>query len=410
MPSIESPAERIEKRRDYRGPVFLKQGFRPFFLGAGMWSAIAMALWLLSLVGGAVSPRFDLTSMLDWHMHEMLFGFVAAAIAGFLLTAVPNWTGRLPVRGWPLAALALLWLAGRLALLPFFPREGIASVISAGIDALFLPALAVMIGREIVIGRNWRNLPVLGILAALALANILFHLAAQGLLPALASNSVAFAALMLAVLLIALIGGRIVPSFTRNWLVQQGATQLPAPFDRVDQAGAALVAISALLLVVLPDAPATGILALAAGVAHAFRLSRWQGQATLKEPLVAILHVGYGWVAIGFLLAGLAILTSHVPPIAAIHAFAAGAVGTMVLAVMTRATRGHTGAPLSADRGTVAVYALVTLAALVRVAGAILDFGAAGYLVSGLAWIAAFALFALLYLPLFMADAGKLPR
>jgi uncharacterized protein involved in response to NO len=403
-----TPAERIRIRRDYAGAAFLRNGFRPFFLGAGVWSALAMLVWTLEVA--SVAPGLDPQAAYRWHLHEMLFGFLAAAIAGFLLTAVPNWTGRLPVRGTPLAALALLWLAGRLALLPVvgLPHAGTAGLVAAAIDSLFLPALALLVGREIVIGKNWRNLPVLLIAVAFGLGNIAFHLAALDLVPGLALNRVAHAALLLAVLLVTLIGGRITPSFTRNWLVKQGREPLPAPFDNLDRAGAAAVTLAALLLVAAPDHPATGLVCLAAGLLHAYRLSRWQGLATFDEPLVTILHLGYLWVALGFLLAGLAILTPHVPPIAAIHAFAAGAVGTMVLAVMTRATRGHTGTPLEADRGTVAVYALVSLAAVVRVGGAILDGGTTAYLVAGLAWTAAFALFTWLYLPLFLKDTGKL--
>ncbi len=215
--------------RAWTGPAILSYGFRPFFLLGSVWAALAMVLWVVMLTGHDVlATTFDPVS---WHAHEFLFGYLGAVLAGFLLTAVPNWTGRLPIVGWPLGALVGLWLAGRVAvatsaLLP----PGVA----AAIDLTFPVALFAALGREVVTGRNWKNLPVLGLLLGLILANGLYHLeAAQGGYPA---KGIALRmGLAVAVMMISLIGGRIVPSFTRNWLAQRRNPALPVPFGRGDR-------------------------------------------------------------------------------------------------------------------------------------------------------------------------------
>src|SRR5262245_63747780 len=160
----------LQRRRDYGGPAIFSYGFRPFFLAAGLWAIIGIALWIPQYMGKMSVPTH--LSPFDWHVHEMLYGYVAATVAGFLLTAIPNWTGRLPVNGWPLAGLAALWLAGRLALLTSAQLGG---VVAAVIDTAFLATVALVAGREIVTGKNWRNLRVLVILVVLVLANIVFH-------------------------------------------------------------------------------------------------------------------------------------------------------------------------------------------------------------------------------------------
>ncbi|HVJ24675.1 MAG TPA: NnrS family protein [Burkholderiales bacterium] len=342
-------------------------GFRPFFLGAAAWAAIAVPVWLAAYVHG-----YALRGMpaLFWHGHEMVYGFGLAAVAGFLLTAIPNWTGRLPVRGLPLALLAALWLAGRIAML--VPGAAL-------LDLAFAAALIVVVARELIAGRNWRNLPMLIALALLFASNLLFHLGIY------AGLRLGIATLLM---LIALVGGRIVPSFTRNWLAKQAPrTRLPAPESAFDR-GALLVTLAALGAWVFSLAP---WLLVAAGIALAVRLARWRGYATLREPLLFILHVGYAWLALGMILLGL-----EVP--AALHALTVGAVGTMTLAVMTRASLGHSGRALVADGATRAIYVLITLAALLRVLSPLA--GAQTVLVTslaGLAWSAAFATFALHY-------------
>jgi uncharacterized protein involved in response to NO len=366
--------------------------FRPFFLAASLWSAIAVPAWLLSYSG--IAPLPGAAAPFVWHMHEMVFGFAFAAVAGFLLTAIPNWTGRLPLRGAPLAALAALWLAGRIALLA---SAQLGPLATAAIDLAFPAALIAVVARELVAGRNWRNLPMLAALGLLFTGNLLVHLQQLGLAyTALPGNRLGLATLLM---LIALVGGRIVPSFTRNWLAKRrpdGA--LPAPSGPVDVVALAATFVALASWVAFPDGGATHWLMLAAGLALGLRLARWRGLATLGEPLVFVLHAGYGWLAFGLALAGLNGLAPFVPRSVALHALTIGAVGTMTLAVMTRATLGHGGQPLTAGPATLAIYLLVTLAALLRLAAPL---AGSGYLTvtlaAGFAWSAAFLLFAVAY-------------
>jgi uncharacterized protein involved in response to NO len=372
--------------------ALLSVGFRPFFLLGASWAALALPIWLSVYTGRIVLPSALAPAL--WHVHEMIFGFAFAIVAGFLLTAIPNWTGRLPLRGGPLAGLALLWLAGRFAVLF---SGSIGPLAAAIVDLAFPVAFIVVIARELVAGRNWRNLPMLVALSLLACGSALVHLEAIGYaMTAPAGNRLGIATILL---LIALVGGRIVPSFTRNWLAKtrpQG--RLPSQPGRLDMI-ALLVAVAGLAAwAVAPGSAATPWMALAAGIALAVRLSRWCGLSTLQEPLVFILHIGYGWLALGLMLLGFNGLHSVLPQTTALHALTIGAIGTMTLAVMTRATLGHSGRALTAGRGTVAIYALVTLAALLRLAAPLagarsLDLTFA----AGAAWSAAFGLFAVLY-------------
>lgn len=373
------------QRRAYAGPALFSFGFRPFFLFGALWAALVVPLWLWSFLAGGPQA---LTR--EWHIHEMLFGFVAAVVAGFLTTAVPNWTGRMPVIGPPLGVLVGLWIAGRFAML--FPGP-----VAAFVDCLFLVAFAAVIWREVLAGKNWRNLPVCGLVTLFAIGNIAFHLNSN---PDLGVGE--RLALGAAATLIALIGGRITPSFTRNWMRAQGVSAQPAtPGGQVDRAVLTLTGASALAWAFLPQSPLTGGLLALAGAGNLVRLARWKGWLTGREPLVGILHVGYGWLGIALLLLGASVLTAEVPRTAGIHALTAGAVGVMTLAVMTRATRGHTGRPLSADRATQAIYAAINLAALTRVAAPFLPSLQMRLLeASATLWVLAFAGFAIAYAPM----------
>jgi uncharacterized protein involved in response to NO len=372
---------------------FLTFGYRPFFLCAGVYAAVAIVLWLLILYGqvrlpGALDP-------VVWHQHEMIFGFAAAAIAGFLLTAIPNWTGRLPVAGWPLGLLVGLWLLGRVAV---FATPAAGPWPAALIDGAFLPAFAAVVLREIVAGRNWRNAKVAIPVLLLALCNLAVHAESVGLAEDSARPALRLA-IFLVLTLIAIVGGRIVPSFTRNWLARRGTTALPRSHPALDGVAIALVPMLGLAFVVLPESPLTAALAFAAAVAHAARLALWQGHRTAAEPLVWILHVGYGWLPLGFALIGLSLLVEDIDAGAALHALTAGAFGTMTLAVMTRASLGHSGRALAADRGTTLAYLLVIAAALVRVAAPIAGWPVFGYEASAALWVAGFALFSIRYFP-----------
>ncbi len=365
-------------------PAFLTLGFRPFFLAAGLWSALALTLWIVMFARGLALPsRFD---PLSWHIHEMLFGYVMAAVAGFLLTAIPGWTRRPAVSGGKLALLAGLWLLGRIACLvsALFPAW-----IAVVADLSFPVGLIAVITAEIVAGRNWRNVPMIAPVALLGIANLLMHLESDGVaVPAGLGWRLGLAAI---VVLISVVAGRIVPSFTRNWLAQRGAATLPAVPGTIDRIALGILHAGLLGWAFFPAyRPVGGLLLVGAGL-NLWRLSRWRGAATAAEPLLMVLHVGYAWLVLGAALLGAAMLDADVPLSAAIHALTAGAVGTMTLAVMTRATRGHTGRGLAADRATSMIYVLVTLAAIARVAAA---FAAAWTLpllvVSAGLWIAAF--------------------
>ncbi|HEY9039630.1 MAG TPA: NnrS family protein [Roseovarius sp.] len=392
-----------DQMRGWQGPALLSFGFRPFFLGGAAWAAIAMAVWILTLAGVLnMDLGFD---PISWHAHEFLFGTLGAIIGGFLLTAVPNWTGRLPVTGWRLGTLALLWLAGRAAVtLPL----GAHWAVVAAVDLSFPVALGAMILREIVAGKNWRNLPVLLLLAVFALANGLFHFdAAQG---RFAAQGIGLRlGLAAAILMIALIGGRVVPSFTRNWLVKQGDPARPAPpMQRFDKAVLIFTVLALSLWVIRPAGEAAGVAMLGIGALHAARLSRWRGWRTGAEPLVVVLHAGYAFLPLGALALGVAVLWPDALPLAAAqHLWMAGAIGMMTLAVMTRATLGHTGRALHAGPGTVALYILLALSVLGRLLADLWP-GLPLLELAAICWIGAFGGFALLYGPLLlMAKPGK---
>ncbi|MFT5487294.1 MAG: hypothetical protein ACI9JL_001031 [Paracoccaceae bacterium] len=387
-----SNQERLDWRRHYAGPEFLKEGFRPLFMAAGAWAALAAPLWVAVWTGaisydGAFPPQ-------TWHIHEMMFGFVAAAVGGFILTAVPNWTGRLPVRGLPLAGLAVLWLAGRVAV---WFSASIGPIATAAIDLLYLTALVLCVANEILAGRNWKNTPVLLGLALLATANGLFHLEAMEVAD---TGDVAIRlSIGVMALLVALIGGRVVPSFTRNWFKKNDGPEIASPMVVFDRVVLAVSGVALIAWVAMGEDQAVGAGLTIAGLLNLARLARWRGWATMGEGLVVILHVGYLWLAVGLILLGVSMLQDAMTTAAALHMLTLGAMGTMTLAVMTRAILGHTGRDLHAGRGTMAIYAFVTVAMVLRVAYAFaptvdLIWASAGF------WTAAFALFVWIYAPL----------
>lgn len=380
----------IPRTRPDNYPAILSYGFRPFFLLGSIYAGVAILFWLPLLHGYlATSSAF---APVDWHAHEMLFGYLAAVMTGFLLTAIPNWTGRLPVQGLPLLALVLLWLGGRMAV--FFSAE-IGWLAAAVIDCAFLMAVAGTAAIEIAAGRNWRNLKVLAPVTALLAANVLFHLEAH---QSGASDIGRRLAIGAAVVLITIIGGRIVPSFTRNWLARENPGRLPIPFSGFDVAIIVMSVLALALWVVFPERTETGLALLVGAGVNAIRLSRWAGDRAFRDFLVLILHLAYAFVPLGMLIAALAIfLPEAIVPAAAIHAFGAGAIGTMTLAVMVRATLGHTGRDLHAGKAGGFVFAAILIAAASRIASAL---GLPGELpldLAAYAWAAAFLGFALFY-------------
>ncbi len=384
--------------REWRGPAILSFGFRPFFLFGALHAAVAILLWVPWFLGLIAIP--SLLPPIAWHAHSLMFGYVPAVIAGFLLTAVPNWTGRLPVVGWPLGGLFSLWLAGRIAMM-ISARLGPS--MTALVDLSFLFVLTGLVAREIVSARNWRNLKVLLVLAVLLVAQGLFHWEVDRFGRAEVSDRLAIGAILT---LITLVGGRIVPSFTSNWLKRVNPGLLPRPpgvFDGVVMTSS-IVAL-AVWIAQVPLAPPgwlCGGLLVLAGLLHMARQARWAPHRTLREPLVAILHAAYFFVGVGFLLAGMAELShGRVASSAGIHAWTTGAVGTMTLAVMTRASLGHSGRPLTAGPTTVIIYAAVVAAAILRIASALAPELTLLLLpAAGVAWIVAFLVFVAAYGPM----------
>lgn len=364
-------------------------GFRPFFFFGSVYAGASILVWLPAFyghlkLGTAFAPR-------DWHVHEMLFGYIAAVVAGFLLTAVPNWTGRLPLQGRPLILLFSVWVAGRVAV---STSSWIGWAPAAVIDVAFLILLAAAAAREIIAGKKWDNLKIVAVISLLAVGNLAFHVEAH--LAGLAEYATR-SGIAVVIVLIALIGGRIIPSFTRNWLAKRAPGRMPTPFGRFDVATLGLSVLVLSFWIALPLERTTGGLLLACGCMHFVRLVRWTGYRTFADRMVLILHVAYAFVPVGFVLTALAAF-ELVAPSAGIHAWTGGAIGTMTLAVMSRATLGHTGRQLEASPATHIVYASVIVAAVARVC-AVLEPDHMGPLlaIAGIAWAVAFLGFAAAY-------------
>lgn len=389
----------VPRLRDYTGPAILSYGFRLFFFSGAVFAGLAILVWVPMFFGWvhlptALPPR-------DWHVHEMLYGYLAPVITGFLLTAIPNWTGRLPLQGRPLLVLFAAWAIGRIAI-AF--SEFLPPLLVALLDLSFLGLVAAACAREVIAARNWRNLRVLALVAILIVGDVAFHVEVAREGSADYGIRIAIAG---AIMLVVLIGGRIVPSFTRNWLVRMNPGRLPQPFGPADIATMAVSGVALALWIVATDQAVTGYALIAAALLQAFRLARWAGDRTWRDPLVFVLHAAYAFVPLGFLLTGLAAL-QLVPVSAGIHAWTGGAIGTMTLAVMTRASLGHTGRALVASSATQAIYGVACLSAVARIAAALAPQWSGVLLpVAGLAWAAAFLGFAASYFPVLALPSRK---
>jgi len=377
--------------------------FRPFFLLLGLFAIVAMVIWLMALQG--FGPAVLPVDVIAWHSHEMAVGIGLAAVAGFLLTAVSTWTGRPPVSGLHLMALVLAWLSGRVAM-------GFGGVLPVSIvfavDMLFPILLFIYVAREVIGGGNHRNYPLVYLTAFLMLLNLLFHTPALGLVPlAVDIDRVALYLLVhMLLLMVSIIGGRIIPAFTGNWLRSQGSSHLPVSYAWLDGVAILATIVTGVFASLLPLSPITGVAALVAAIAHAARLSRWCGLATRREPLLFVLHVAYAWLPVGYLFTAEAVIGWQ-PVTVALHALTVGGVSFMILAVMTRVALGHTGRPLHAARLTVIAYWLMLASALARVLSAL----GSDYLfkvsIAGGLWIAAFALFIWVYAPILLGPRAE---
>jgi uncharacterized protein involved in response to NO len=383
---------------------FLSYAFRPFFLLNALFAIAIVILWVLVLQGHG--PTTLPANTMLWHGHEMIVGFTMATVAGFILTAVATWTGRPPVNGLPLALLVLAWIAGRFVMI----LAGLTPAwLVAALDMAFPLLLCFLAAREIIGAANRRNYPIVGITALLVILNLVYHLGAMQLLPG-ADRLAIYLLIHTVLLLITVIAGRVVPNFTANWLRARGATRLPASNVLVDRLTIFLTLAVGITASTAPTSLVTGMLSFAAAVLHAIRLSRWCGLATSDEPLLFVLHIAYSWLPIGYGLMGCAVFDWIITPSTALHALTMGAIGSMILAMTTRVSLGHTGRPLTASRLTVIAYMMLTLAVLVRVFGPLIS---SDYLAtvewSATGWVFTFAIIAWVYWPVLTQqpkDAG----
>jgi uncharacterized protein involved in response to NO len=381
-----------------RGWAVFGYGFRPFFLLAALYAPTAVAAWLLVLTGALPDPAYMGGPLL--HSHEMVFGFALAGVLGFLTTALPNFAAATPVTGRPLAVLAAVWLAGRLAL---WTADWLPPLLVTVADLALVPLALVLLLRSLPRHPNRRMLVFPALFAIFEAANALTHAEALGWTADTGALGVTLGINVIA-LLVAIIGGRIIPSFTANALRAAGSPLLPRSFRVLDAIAIGATAALAIAMLAVGDGPVVGAVALLAGLANAARLSFWRGAQTVRTPILFVLHVGYGWLAAAQLLRAAAELGGLVPGSAAFHALTIGCFGTMMLAVMSRAALGHTGRAIHAHPLTVAAYVLVGAAALFRFAAALLpSFQMALLSAAASSWIAAFVLFLAIYAPILLS-------
>ncbi len=373
-----------------KGLPLLRLGFRPFYIGGALLAALSVPLWVAMFLG-QLPLGLSVPPML-WHVHEMLFGFAAAIIVGFLMTAGKAWTGLATPRGPWLGALTLLWLAARVASVtgPY--------ALYAVLDIALLPLVAAILVTLLLRARNHRNLPLALILALLACANLVFHLATLGVL-AVPAITPLYAGLALIVMIECVMAGRVIPAFTMS--VTPGLKLVATPWiERVTLGATGL----GLALWVFAPASVVGLIVLAlASVLHVRRLLNWRPEVTAKHPILWILHAAYAWIPVGLALLALAQL-SLVPVSAGVHALAIGATGGLIIGMITRTARGHTGRPLMASRPEVLAYALVMSTAVLRVLVPLLapSLYVPALVAATVAWSAAFVIYLWLFTPWLM--------
>ncbi len=394
LPTRQPPTDPAPTARERHGLLAL--GFRPFFLVAGLLAVLSLAAWLAVLFGQLAPPSYLAGS--NWHAHEMLFGYTAAVIAGFLLTAVRNWSGLPTAAGGGLAALVGLWLAAR-----FAPWLGLPGWLIGGLDIAFFPALALALRRPLWRGPNPANRLFLAVLGGFTLASLLVNLDGMGIASGLAPRGQRLM-LDLIVVIMLVVSGRVMPFFTR------AAVPAAKPVSRpwLDALNVGVVLAMLALHLALPVNPlamqASGVAAMLAGGLLLARLAGWHERRAWGLPMLAVLYLGLLWLAAGLMLDGLADFRL-LPPSVALHTITAGAIGTMTLGMMTRVTLGHTGRPMQAGRLTILAFALVTAAALLRGPVVWIEPGLyqAWMLASGACWVGAFGLFIAVYAPMLIA-------
>jgi uncharacterized protein involved in response to NO len=370
-------------------------GFRPNFLLAGLAAVVLIPAWAVSFVFGVpLSSGWPPTL---WHAHEMLYGFIASAVAGFLLTAVPSWTGQKGFAGRPLVLLTALWVAARVMIAT---SANWPAVVTAAVDLSFFPVLAGLVARPLMRARN-RNTPLLAVLTLLWLTNLVFHVALIAHDQPLALHAILLGIDVLLVL-VTVIGGRIVPAFTTTALRSSGRQGSVTASPAITAAAVTSMVAVAVGDVFAPDAHLAGVLAAIAALIQGWRLTQWGALKTLRQPIVWVLHLAYLWLPVGLALKAIALLNGAAFSAFWLHALTIGALSTMILAVMTRAALGHSGRALVVHPATTASYLLLTGAAIVRVFGLAtlkvsypMVIGEAAFL-----WTAAFLLYLVVYAPI----------
>jgi uncharacterized protein involved in response to NO len=366
--------------------ILLTGAYRLFFPAAALFAGLSIPLWLIAHAGVETS----VTDAYLWHQHEMLWGYLPAALAGFLFTAIPNWTGRPALSPMALLALFALWLAGRVAMF------AAADTLSAQLmTASFLPVAAALALREVMAAGNKRNIVVVAMIAAFCAAQLVFLW-----LDAQIGVTAGFA---VSLVLITLIGGRVTPAFSRNWLKKRGATRLPPEFGTVDKSALILTVATALLWIATDTSMLTGISAALAALAQALRLSRWRGLGVLKEPLLFAQHAAYAWLVIGLGLLAATSLGGWASSDQTHHALGAGAIGTMTAIIMLRALLGHSGRPIEATRADTLLFIVLHLGAALRVCAGWVDDPTPLYHAGGLFWAVAMIALALRAFPIAIA-------
>jgi uncharacterized protein involved in response to NO len=371
-------------------------GFRPFFLLAAAFASLIIPIWILVVMG--VLPSSVYLDPATWHAHEMVFGFAAAVIAGFLLTAVANWTQRETLVGAPLLALAAMWVLGRVAMI-------LASALPRGLPALvdlaFLPALIIALARPLIAAKSRRNFVMLAVVGALFAANVVVHLDALHVIAIGSGRRACSIGIDVVLLVILIIAGRVFPMFTRN---ATGVTSIRSNpvLDAFTIAGMATLTVAD---VFVPESAGVGAGAGIVGVLALVRAAHWGMRHTARQPLLWILHAGYGWVPVGLLLRALAHVTSTVSGSLATHALTVGAIGSLTLGMMARVALGHTGRSLVASKPIAAAFVAITAAAFARAIVPLFapNLYSVGLLVAACLWTVAFLLYLMVYIPILAA-------
>ena len=368
-------------------PVFLRNGFRPFFLGSAIIAILNTVIWIAYLLGYIeINSIFSPT---NWHLHEMIFGFIGAAIAGFLLTAIPNWTGRPPLKGLNLLSLFLLWVLGRIVI---FYSEYTGALFAALADLPFFFILSLYIFREIYIQGNKKNFPIAMLVFLFGIANGLMHLETNlNIEPA--QYGYRFSLILISILVM-IIGGRIIPNFTASWLKNNGNKHLPTLMNKFDLFCIFFSIFALLSWGILPENKLTGIVIVVSGILNGVRLSRWKFGAIYTNPILVILQIAYAWLVLGLLLLGWFIIISFEQYDLPIHAITVGGFASMIIAVMTRASLGHTGRAIRASKLTISCYIFINLSVIFRLLASLTDVVRNELLfLSALAWILTFLVF-----------------